>query len=436
MHGPVARWRCRSGPETRGWRVGSLVRALGLGKNVPPMSDSTPQSPGSKRFRVALSFPGEHRTFVAAVAGELSKVLGQARVLYDKYYEAEFAKPNLDTHLQRLYHDESELIVVFLSQAYANKEWPGLEWRAIRDVIKRRQADTVMLFRFDDAEVPGLFSTDGYVSIADRDPGEAAQLILQRLGAFPLETANPIRADGASQGDAPAPHTDYASSSAAPTHDVFLSHNSADKADVRRLCEQLEKRGVRPWLDEREILPGDKWQEVIEAALQKAPAFAIIVGRSGFGPWHMKELRVALAAETTRKARVIPVLLPSAPANRVLPDFLSELAWSDLRGGLTDDALSRLTKGIRRPVMGGPVPASPPPVRYWTRVLLWSGSPWALWPATALTLAAWACNSLVAEPWGTWLALGLAASIVALPFVVAMFRDPSHGQPPSKGAAS
>jgi tetratricopeptide (TPR) repeat protein len=134
-----------------------------------------------KRFRVALSFPGEHRPFVEAVADRLSAHLGRQGVLYDKYYEAEFARPDLDTYLQRLYHDESELIAVFLCADYECKEWCGLEWRAIRDLIKKRRTADVMPLRFDDTEIPGLFSTDGYVWISERPPEEVADLILARL---------------------------------------------------------------------------------------------------------------------------------------------------------------------------------------------------------------------------------------------------------------
>ncbi len=137
----------------------------------------------SKRFRVALSFPGEQRTFMASVADRLATRLGRDRVLYDDFYTAEFARPDLDTYLQRLYHDESELIVVFVSEDYERKEWCGLEWRAIRDLIKKRQVESVMPCRFDMTEIPGLFSTDGYVWIGERSPREVADLILQRLEA-------------------------------------------------------------------------------------------------------------------------------------------------------------------------------------------------------------------------------------------------------------
>jgi len=138
---------------------------------------STPE----KRFKVALSFPGAHRDFVQQVADHLAGKVGRDRVLYDKFYEAEFARPDLDTYLQRLYHDESELIAVFLCADYERKEWCGLEWRAIRDLIKKRQASTVMPLRFDDTEIPGLFSIDGYVWIGNRTGQQVADLILQRM---------------------------------------------------------------------------------------------------------------------------------------------------------------------------------------------------------------------------------------------------------------
>ena len=67
-----------------------------------------------KRFRIALSFPGEKRAFVEQVANQLASYVGRDQVLYDKYHEAEFARLGLDTYLQGLYHDNSELIAVFL----------------------------------------------------------------------------------------------------------------------------------------------------------------------------------------------------------------------------------------------------------------------------------------------------------------------------------
>lgn len=133
-----------------------------------------------KRFLVALSFAGENRARVEAIALSLAVRCGRSRVLYDHFHEAEFARPNLDTYLQDLYHDHSELNVVFLSKDYERKEWCGLEWRAIRDLIKHRNEE-IMFLRVDHEEVSGVFSIDGYIDISSRSDHEVAQLIINRL---------------------------------------------------------------------------------------------------------------------------------------------------------------------------------------------------------------------------------------------------------------
>jgi hypothetical protein len=163
--------------ETQGW---GKVKSTGDGKKTVIVNQALTTTAPTRRFRIALSFPGEYRSFVEQVAEHLSAAVGKESILYDKYYEAEFARVNLDTYLQRLYHDESELIAVFLCADYERKEWCGLEWRAVRHLIKRRQVDSVMPLRFDNTEVPGLFSIDGYVWIGDRSPADIANLIVER----------------------------------------------------------------------------------------------------------------------------------------------------------------------------------------------------------------------------------------------------------------
>ena len=132
------------------------------------MTVVVPANQSTKRFKVALSFPGEKRPFVSQVAEGLVKRFGRHRVFYDKNFEPELARPNLDLHLQGIYHDDSELIVVFLCQEYDKKEWCGLEWRAVRDIIKQRRDEDIMLMSFDHVQVPGLFSIDGYIDLDER----------------------------------------------------------------------------------------------------------------------------------------------------------------------------------------------------------------------------------------------------------------------------
>ena len=133
------------------------------------------------QFKVAVSFPGELRTFVSGVVTNLCSVLGADTVFYDHDYQAQLARPNLDILLQQIYRDNSDLVVVFLCAEYAKKQWCGLEWRAIRDLIKSMADDKVMFVRFDNAKIDGIFSIDGYIDGRIYSEPEVAKFILQRL---------------------------------------------------------------------------------------------------------------------------------------------------------------------------------------------------------------------------------------------------------------
>lgn len=138
-------------------------------------------SGSAKRFRVAFSFAGEKRDFVAQVAAILAACFGEATILYDKYHEAEFGRDDLGFYLPDLYHDESDLVVAVFSPDYEHKEWCGLEWRAIFDLVKKRRNEEVMLCRFGRATGKGLYSTAGFVDLDDKTPELAAVRILERL---------------------------------------------------------------------------------------------------------------------------------------------------------------------------------------------------------------------------------------------------------------
>jgi hypothetical protein len=144
----------------------------------------------AKRFRIAFSFAGEKRAFVARVAQTLAEHLGEHRVLYDKFHQADFARTDLAFHLPALYHDETDLIVVVLCKDYEHKEWCGLEWNAVYGLIKKRRARDVMLCRFDRAEGRGLFDLAGYLELDQMTSEDAARQILNRLASNDQESGS------------------------------------------------------------------------------------------------------------------------------------------------------------------------------------------------------------------------------------------------------
>jgi hypothetical protein len=75
-------------------------------------------------------------------------------------------------------------LVFFLCGEYTEKEWCGLEWRAGRDLLKKNEDDRLMFLRLDLANIPGLYSIDGYLDISSLTADEVAREILKRLEAL------------------------------------------------------------------------------------------------------------------------------------------------------------------------------------------------------------------------------------------------------------
>src|SRR5437868_4898731 len=165
------------------------------------MSNSESGDIESKRFRIAFSFAGEKREFVADVARILAERFGEDKILYDKFHESEFARARLGRYLPKLYHEESELVVVVICRDYPNKEWCGLEWDAIFDLLKKRRENEVMLANFEHATIDGLYSDAGFIELDHMIPEQFATRILERLaineGKPKHHYTKPVVANGA-----------------------------------------------------------------------------------------------------------------------------------------------------------------------------------------------------------------------------------------------
>ena len=132
-----------------------------------------------EKFRVALTFAGEQRSYVAEVAQHLAKQIGRKNVFYDEWYSSSLAQADLDLRLIEIYR-QADLVVPFLSADYEKKMWCRLEWRAVRSLLLERRND-VMFCRFDEVEIPGLFLQDGYLDLRRYDPLNLVRMILERL---------------------------------------------------------------------------------------------------------------------------------------------------------------------------------------------------------------------------------------------------------------
>jgi hypothetical protein len=92
----------------------------------------------------------------------------------------------------------------------------------------------------------------------------------------------------------------------------FLSHASDDKDRfVLGFAEKLREHGIELWLDEWEILPGDRIVgKVFEEGLKNAEVIIVVLSNISVAkPWVRAELEVAVVKRIEEGIRIIPLVI-------------------------------------------------------------------------------------------------------------------------------
>ena len=170
--------------------------------------------------------------------------------------------------------------------------------------------------------------------------------------------------------------------------DVFLSHASEDKGEVRVFAERLREAGIRPWLDEEQMVVGVNPQSAVASGIRASHHILLWVTSHWLDKeWTHWELELVHKQRTDQGKRVIPVLF---------------VPWSDEHFGpyLTRHTAIDVTDGDERLwlVYCGLFEEPPGPRRKWAdcgRSLAWAGQ-------SPMPRGRWAVGdwSLDAEPLG------------------------------------
>jgi TIR domain len=189
-----------------------------------------------EKFQVAFSLAGEQRDLVRAIAEAVETELGQETVFLDEWFEHFLAGHDADLRLQKIYGDQSELVVVCVSAPYGDKPWTGAEHEAIRArLMKTRSSQEerdklrILPIRVGDGEVKGILFNTIVPDVRERSAIETAKLILDRLRMIlpGLGKGAPVAVDWPEQ---PPP----------------LRWPMADHGEVRAAFERLLTRAA-PW---------------------------------------------------------------------------------------------------------------------------------------------------------------------------------------------
>jgi small GTP-binding protein len=112
-------------------------------------------------------------------------------------------------------------------------------------------------------------------------------------------------------------------------YDVFISHSSKDKPVIRKLAKRLKIDGLRVWLDEWVIQPGDMIGLKIEQGLEQSRTLILAMSKAAFqSEWVTLERHTMMFRDPTNKdRRFIPLLIEDC----TVPDIIAQFAYIDWR---------------------------------------------------------------------------------------------------------
>lgn len=179
------------------------------------------------------------------------------------------------------------------------------------------------------------------------------------------------------------------------SHDVFISHSSADKRPADAACALLEARGIKCWIAPRDIRPGSDWGESIITAIEQTRIMLLLLSKQANSS---PQIRREVERAVNRSIIIIPVRLENVVPGRSLEFFLSTSHWMDAFPPPFENHLENLARTIHQIVFGSQVPFSQ------TKIPV---APWWQRHGLALLLAV----SVVAVTFATILGLLLALVI-------------------------
>ena len=110
------------------------------------------------------------------------------------------------------------------------------------------------------------------------------------------------------------------------TTQIFLSYAREDEEKVENLYRKLSDAGFKPWMDKKDILPGEKWKSSIQTAIRRSDFFLAClsvnsVNKRGFLQKEIKDALDIWQEMLDSDIYLIPVRLEDCEAPERLGDF-------------------------------------------------------------------------------------------------------------------
>ena len=161
---------------------------------------------------------------------------------------------------------------------------------------------------------------------------------------------------------------------------IFISYAKENLSDALQYFNKLEELGLEPWLDEKKILPGEKWENAILDAFNNSQVIILLISsksidKRGFvqkeAKWALKKLEEKLDNDIY----IIPIMIERCE----VPTSISSIV--QYIDGTRDESWMRIVSSLKKAAEQYGIPFSPEkeygPYIVSTETLndIWNGKP-------------------------------------------------------------
>lgn len=132
-------------------------------------------------YDVAVSFAADVRDTVEVFVQALKN--RGINVFYDFDQQAQLWGKDLRIKLSEVYANEALYMVIFLSNAYPERDWTDFELSIGKSASQKRTDEYLLPLRIDDVNVVGIHSTVGYIDLNQVGIERTADILVEKVDA-------------------------------------------------------------------------------------------------------------------------------------------------------------------------------------------------------------------------------------------------------------